>query len=468
MRRPLRALLPLCAACAAAPAAGAPPWPTPARYHLRSETRLLADRWYGARPEAVERFDVRQRLQLDIFGAPAPRGPRVGFTSDLELGSDLGPSVGDLAAVAQSRRAVVDLYRAHVWVRDVFGVLDARLGRHVLVDALGFDALDGATLTLNAAPFLALEASGGLAVRRGWSDFGPDLYDEDGALLADDPGYVVGLALATREVRWLAARAAWRRVFEPDHVQREEAGVALTARPGGGLELHGRARYDAIWLRMAELGAGAALRLGDAARVGVDWLRARPTFSADSIWNAFGVQPYHAVQGRAHATLGRWHLGADGGARVFDTGDPRARSPGALNAEAVDPPEREPVAWDAGARAVRDLSGVTGPAHVGVEGRVGGGYGGVRHHADLFGRLPVHLPAGNPPLGVRARLGAVYLDDPDRDARDALAGWGLLAAEWPAAEGIVIDLLFEGSVSEDARNPWRMRAFTQVRFEDWW
>ncbi len=467
MRAPLLLLVVL-HVLAAAPARAVAPWPVPATYHLRTETRLATDRWFGARVGPVERVDLRQRLQLDVLGAPAPGGPRLAFVSDLEIGTDLGPPVSTLRSLPDGRRAVLDLYTAHLLVRDVAGVLDARIGRHVLIDALGFDALDGLTADLRAAPFLTIEASAGLAVRRGWADFGPDLYDQDGATLATDPGYVFGLALATRDVSWLAARAAWRRVFDASDLQREEAGVAASVQPGGGTSLSGRLRYDAIFLRVAEAGLGAALRLGDAARVALEWVRARPTFSADSIWNAFGVEPYDAARATAHAALGPWRLTTDGGARVFDTGDPAATTPGDPRDPPAAPAERHPVAWDAALRVERDVVSGPHPGHVGAEGRLGGGYGGARHHGDLYARLPVPLAPGNPPLALRARLGAIWLDDPERDARDTVSGWGLLAAEWPAAEGIWVEGVLEGSVSDDVRNPWRFRGLAQLRFEDWW
>ncbi|MCA9545233.1 MAG: hypothetical protein KC613_12605, partial [Myxococcales bacterium] len=95
MRRPpLPWRLAACLLGAAGPAHAVPPWPTPATWRLRVDNVLDADQWRGLRPEAVERFDARQRLQLDLYllqpEAPG-RGAALTVRGDLMIAADLGP-----------------------------------------------------------------------------------------------------------------------------------------------------------------------------------------------------------------------------------------------------------------------------------------------------------------------------------------------------------------------------------------
>ncbi len=409
--------------------AAANPWPDGAAYHLRVDSQLTTDRWRGPSPEPIDRLDVRQRLELGVFGEV------VSFHADVEIGSDLGPTADELTARPDARRVELDVRSAHLAVRDLGGVVDARLGRHVLYDALGFDALDGATVEVHALPHLSVEGSAGFAARRGWSDFGPDIYSPDGTVLPDDPGYLVGAALATRELRYARARAAWRRLFDGDDVQRDEAGLGLSVGPLGPVELEGGGRVDTVFARLTETWGGARLRVGPT-RWRAAWRRVEPVFAADSIWNAFGAEPYHAADAGAAVELGPWRVDADGGGRRFDD---------------------EASAGDAGLRLVRRFAHRARAGHVGVEGRGGFGHGGARHYGDAFGSVP--LPTTDP-TWLRVRAGAVHVGDPDRTS-----GWGLLALTWQAAENLRVEALGEAFGGADL--PYRIRGMGRLTVEEW-
>jgi hypothetical protein len=60
----------------------------------------------------------------------------------------------------------------------------------------------------------------------------------------------------------------------------------------------------------------------------------------------------------------------------------------------------------------------------------------------------------------------LWFVDPIRSERDGPSGWAVLAARWRAAESVSIETLLEGTASEYA--PYRLRAMTHLRLEDFW
>lgn len=424
-------------------ATGAPTW------RVYSETLMLLDRWRGTRAVAVERTDVRQRLRLDAWALAATDAaadaPRLDLVVDLELGSDLGPPLAVVEAIPDGRRAVLDLYRAEL--RLVLGALDGRIGRVVLVDALGFDAVDGAAVELALLPYVTARAHGGLAVRRAWSTFGPELYEPDGTALRDDAGAVVGAGLRSRDLDRVDLDVTWRRHLDADDglPVRDELGAAALARPWGPFDLHATAVYDLVFARASAVGAGAATRIGEAARVEGEWRRVHPTFAVDSIWSWFQTAAAHSGRLAASVRPGAWQLAADAELRRFDGGAD---------------------AWIGGGRVDRGFSWWARPARLGIDGRVGTGYGGARRHLDVYGTLPVPVGAPNEPVALRFRLGAAHFDVADRDEYDGWAGWGLLAAGWQATPRMRLD----GTVEAHGHRAeaFRVRALLRLVVEDLW
>lgn len=430
--------------------------PAPPGYRVHSETLLVLDRWRGTRAVVVERTDVRQRLRLDAWRLgqdDAERsGSRLDLVLDLEVGSDFGPTPEVVDAIPDGRRVVLDLMTAELRLDDAFGVLDARIGRQQVLDALGFTALDGAVAELWLMPHVSLRVLGGFEVRRRWSRFGPDLYEADDTLLRDDPGGVIGLGLRTRDLGPHALDVAWRRILDAGGTLRDEIGAIGALRVGEGLDGTAGAIFDLLFLRPSELRAGLAWRRDARTRFEVEWLRLHPTFAADSIWNAFVTEAHHAARIAGHLTLDPWRLTADGELRAFDGGEGSALADG--------------LAGVGGLRIDRAVLIAARTARFGVDGRVGLGYGGVRHHLDAFGHLPLRLVGPDAPIWLRIRLGAAYFDVPDRDDWDGWAGWMAAAAEWFAAEGVRVDGVLEGHAHR--AEALRIRAMARLTLEDHW
>lgn len=436
-----------------------------ADYFVGAETRLTADRWRGTRQAPVERLDVRPRLRLGVFDIEddGAATDRYRFVADLEIGADFGRTDAERDAskqvLGETRRARFDLYFAyfegHLVQTRTLGVT-LLAGRHLLFDAVGLDAVDGVTVRVRL-PFVQLEGTGGLAVRSGWSNVGPDIYSPDGTTLPDVPAYLVGAAAETDLGDLVVFRGAWRRQFEDSaHVSREEVGGGLEVTPLRGLSFSAGTRYDAIFERVSNVEAGAGYSFLEAWRAEVAWRREHPSFSADSIWNAFSIEPYHDVSARLRFDPGLWRLSADGGIRRFDGGEAHAAA-GSI--------ETTRDAYDAGLRGERLLGDPADDMAVGAEGRAGLGYGGQRIYGDVFGRMPVALTPGVAPLRLGGRLGAVHFEDEQQAELSGVSGWAVATVGWRAAETVHLELLGEGHASRFT--PFRGRLLAQVTLEEW-
>ncbi len=422
--------------------AAPPPWSGQTDYRVRLDTRFQGDRWRGYRRTPIERTDLRQRLQLDAYGLIDRPGVRMDLFVDTEVGSDLGPTPTELT-VAARERVLLDLYGAELVGRA--GPLTARLGRHVLVDVLGFDALDGLSIRADATPWLSVDGLAGVASRRGWSGFGPDEYARDGLAAPESSATLVGLGARAAVAEWIAFAASWRR-RNGAAVEQDTAAATTHLKLLEGLELDAGAGHDLIHRRWADLWTSLRYRRS-ALDTSLGWRRVAPVFNADSIWWAFGPEAHQAYRGDVGLQLTRWRLRAGGEARRFEDG-----------AGAVDWAESVEL------RASRAL-GQRG-AHLGLQGRVGGGFGGQRHYADFFGRVPWFWIPGASPVWLRWRLGAVYFEDGERIAADGLSGWALVAARWAASAGVALETLVEGHIN--AHDPYRVRVMTQLTAESWW
>lgn len=422
--------------------ASPPPWSGQTDYRVRLETRLQGDRWRGFRRDPIDRSELRQRLHLDAYGLVQTDAVRLDLFLDTEVGSDLGPTPNELTVVGRER-VVLDLYGAELVGRA--GGLTARLGRHVLLDVLGFDALDGLSLHADVATWLAVEATAGLASRRGWSGFGPDSYAIDGLSSTSSAATVLGLGVTLTPTDWVELSTSWRR-REGVELQQDTVGSAVHLALWDGLDLNGGARLDLMRLEWSELWSDLNFRVGRWESL-LGWRRSRPVFDADSIWWAFGPEAHQAYLAGMGVEFGSWRLKTRGEIRRFVDG-----------ADAVD--------WAQGLDAGLSRSFGHRGAEMGLHGRWGAGFGGARHYADLFGRFPWFWRVGDAPVWLRWRLGAVYFDDVDRNDRDGVSGWGLLSARWAASQGVALETLVEGHVN--GHDPYRLRVMTQLTAESWW
>jgi hypothetical protein len=444
------------------PTANAQSYPYQPDYHITVETLLWLDQWRGVERIPVETTDIRQRLRLRGFTGRTPGQTPTVYTLDLEVGADLGPEGPRLRQEPDHRRAELDLHAAQIWFRDLWGIVDIKLGRQGFYDAVGFDAVDGASIAVRPWTRVRLRAHGGLAVRRGWSQFGPDLYSPDGTALPSRPGYIAGVGAETVGLKTVAANVAWRRHFD-EEIQLNELGGAIRWRPVRRFEASTTGQVDLVHRALSH--GSAQLRWGDRTFwISPSWRYLRPTFSADSIWYAFGVQPYHAGRLATRAAAGHWTVEADGQAVYFseqdaisDVHDETSESDEGMN---------EKWSYDGGIRLRRRWAAGSDWATAGLNLRSASGYGGIRHHGDLAARFPLRIRTRSKDLWIRTRLGATWFEDPHRDAWNGLTGWGLFAAEWGMSGGMTLEGTLEGFAGDGQRR--RVRGMARIRMENWW
>ncbi|MGK0358532.1 MAG: hypothetical protein ACI9U2_000821 [Bradymonadia bacterium] len=434
-----------------------PPWPTNARWHLSAQTTFDSTRWQGVQTP-LERTDVQQRLRLSGWPMRQDNGrPRLSVQLDLTVGSDLGPEPDAFESMPDGRRVALDLMQANLKLHDLGGRVDVLFGRTWFLDALGADALDGVVVQGRLAPHFLMEVGTGLAVRRAWSLFGPDLFSPDGTRLPDTRGQVIRARLATHGLSWLDASAGLTRQFD-DAVQVHRAAGALRIGPQR-LHLDTLGRYDLIQRRVSRLRAAAGHRSRHlSARAG--WRRSRPSYSADSIWNAFVPVAHDAWFADAQGRLGAWTLAADGAVHLYPPGDATAQTPG-LPIPVAAPDAETEAAFDVGARVERTLSW----GSLGATARRADGFGGARTYGDVFTRLPMPTIMGRVPGELRARVGGVrYV--PTIGAVPVTSGWALLAGSWRPEETMRLDAVAEWHASNQVAS--RLRIMGRLTLEDWW
>lgn len=260
------------------------------------------------------------------------RGVHVSFRLRLRIDSDFGSACDPgtdrcLDELNRARttefaplyaRRAVDLPFA--WV-DIEGIarrrVDLRIGRQLVVDALGFLLLDGARARLRLGDVVALEAYGGLEARSGFP-LTNGRYERDGLTRIDRAGWdptlapqvldralagVAAVALETLAAGPLHARVGWRRVWSAEGVSEEKV--------GGGAEL----AFSRASRLLAEVVFAVPQRTVSAASVAFEWTgarghalgvelsRSRPVFDLSSIWASFWVDPTDDLRARVELPI---------------------------------------------------------------------------------------------------------------------------------------------------------------------
>ncbi|MBX3271579.1 MAG: hypothetical protein KF729_15040 [Sandaracinaceae bacterium] len=176
----------------------------------------------------------------------------------------------------------------------------ARVGRQLVLDALGFARFDGASARVMPASWIRVEALAGWLVR-GTTIAGTARSDPQGALrLASavdvpwaEPGvdsWVAGASVAGGPGRALQASATFRHAWEPGGAVISRLGGALSSQPLSWLRLDAVGVWDFLTAELIE--ASARTSLGDGPlRVHAGASRHVPRFDPGTIWAWFAVAP---------------------------------------------------------------------------------------------------------------------------------------------------------------------------------
>ncbi len=336
----------------------------------------------------VERRRFTQTLGLalyDLQGSYHPGQPDYRVVMMLRLDSDFGVNAnlpasqagGETTYATSAGNGVrfipglqsnpLDVMYGYVEGRNIAnGLFGFRVGRQYVTDVLGWWSFDGGLARFTTPFFVQAEVYGGLE-QRGGLPLSTSRFEQQGVWrgshagfgsAADQPSTVdypsylytemapaFGFAAETTGLRWLHARASYRRVYntgpvlttpfpEPNgagfhvidgtRISSDRAGLSADlGKPDLGA-LRGGMSYDLYNQLVSTYYANLEGYLGKRATIGADVDYFVPTFDADSIWNWFTHGPMTTITGRAAVRFTRrFDVSASGGVRMWQVeGDP--------------------------------------------------------------------------------------------------------------------------------------------------
>ncbi len=214
----------------------------------------------------------------------------------------------------------LDLMYAYVDWRVLPERLALRLGRQLILDDLDWYSLDGLKVTGHITPRAFIEVYGGFAVPYG-TFMSSDVFANDGLEVSDGQKLAVGGAAFWRVSDELSLSLAYRQehiVRNDDlevfggHAPGSEEYTLIQQLSGGrigfqehlvgasasyiirpiDLEAYARLTYNLLFLDLDQTRAGLNWDPAQRLHVGAEYLRVRPRFAADSIFNVFNIFPY--------------------------------------------------------------------------------------------------------------------------------------------------------------------------------
>jgi hypothetical protein len=352
----------------------------------------------------------------DLQGESRPTGPSLTFRSRLRVDADLGQD--PLERDPNSQRYVPGLEQAPFDImyaylegeRYLGGSFGFKVGRQYVTDVLGWWSFDGGLLAVDTPIHLRLETYAGFEQRSGLPLLATPRYQADGVargsredlrkdqwtsyLEQSSLAPAFGFAVESRDLEWLHARAAYRRVLNQDtvvvspfadeagelrsfadtRVSTEKLGVSARFESHELGALYGSVIYDVYAGLVSEGSTGLEWYAHRRLTLGVDLERIVPTFDGDAIFNWFSRAAQSSATGRVDVNFSRrLGIGATFGARLFETlGEPEtyARS----GDESAITRELDPFGTLAGRYRWNDGSvSARGVAEIGARGhRVGG------------------------------------------------------------------------------------------------
>ncbi len=324
---------------------------------IRTVARTLGEGYMvrvpGPEGQMLSRRRLVQYVNLGVYDLLAPRDAgelrrhrddgQLRIVTSMRVRHDFGSYASE--ADPRSARLVnqidgrqIDVMFAYLEADNLKGMLDIRAGRQFEMSGLDWYAFDGAWMRLRTPIHLGLEVFGGFQVD-GTALFGFPTFELDGT--AGTPADqkhspMVGAAVSVVGLRWLDARLAYRRTFSPLGVNRnivnddgslglpgavDQEIVSLSAMAngaGGALSPYVALRYNLGTGRLDDTSAGLQLAFTPKHLLRFMYLRTRPYFDLDSIFNVFNLQAFEDARVVYQVTLGdRWTLAARGQFRFF-------------------------------------------------------------------------------------------------------------------------------------------------------
>lgn len=296
-------------------------------FHVAIDGRVRANAVRATDDTLTHPRRVSQHLGLSGWSRRTGSSMVLSTQVRLRLDSELGLDAGQLGRLDERADEFVDpsLELAYVQATQVAGLLDASLGRHLVLAPTGLADLDGATLILETPTGMSVKTYGGLDVRE-HSWLGDDPFDaaapsrsnphyDERALIG---GWVVGytgreLSVRIGYERRQGASSVTPRSGEPTAdtlgqipLRSERMAVALNSHALNRFRLDGDATYNLAFAELDRAALDATLEFGDNVDAGLGLELSVPRFELDSVFNVFGARPTTTWRGRADT---RWDLG---------------------------------------------------------------------------------------------------------------------------------------------------------------
>ncbi len=353
----------------------------------------------------------------------------------------------------------IDLLYGYLQGRNIARWVDFRVGRQFEMSGLDWFAFDGGWLRVRTPAHLAIEAFGGFEVKGTHRFGGPD-FELDGdagtpANRAVSP--MLGAAVALAGFSTVSARLAYRRVFTPaalardialddgdrglsSGVDQEIVSASISMRLADGqLNPFLSARYNLGTVQLDDVAVGAHWALTDMHALRVQYLRIRPSFDLDSIFNVFALQAFNDVRASYSVRPDRrWTIEARGRLRLFEQQS---------TSRSEEPPLENTAKGYGGGAA---LSFQDPRFSFRLDGYGLGGEGGGRGGANLDTRTALFWGR----LNLDGRVFYMQYADDLNDARRGYSVALQLGINAPLWKGVQLDL-----VGEELLTPFHRHAF---------
>ncbi|MBK9755227.1 MAG: hypothetical protein IPO88_17330 [Nannocystis sp.] len=324
---------------------------------IRTVARTLGEGYMvrvpGPEGQLLSRRRLVQYVNLGVYDLLAPRDRgelrrahedgQLRLVTSMRVRHDFGTyqtgADGRAAAlVNQIDGRQIDVMFAYLEAENLRGMIDLRAGRQFEMSGLDWYAFDGAWFRVRTPVHLGLEVFGGFQVD-GAALFGFPTFEQDGTAgtPADNKrSPMVGAAASVVGLRWFDARLAYRRTFSPlgvnqsvvnddgsvglpSAVDQEIVSLSAAARAADGrLSPYVALRYNLGTGRLDDTSAGLQLAFTPKHMLRFMYLRTRPVFDLDSIFNVFNLQAFEDARLVYQVQLGdRWTLAARGQFRFF-------------------------------------------------------------------------------------------------------------------------------------------------------
>ncbi|MGB0589533.1 MAG: hypothetical protein ACPGU1_07640 [Myxococcota bacterium] len=388
------------------------------QFHVQAETVGDFYQLLNANNEVLNRRQIHQYVGFGAYDLLSDGEHQLSIQTLMRFDADFGMASDEVDPQNNARTAHLTVQHAVFEGRDLFGVLDFKLGRQLLADPLDFMMLDGLSVRLSSPWHIGVELIAGMESQ---SARDPDVpltassLELDGVRFVegshentDQVRVVLGAALVTTGLWNTRARVSYRRIFSGieegaplGKVNQEKIGAALYQRLFDVLHINGALSYDLYTLQPDAIRAGVRVQALDSLGIEAEYVRLVPVFDADSIFNVFQAYPLNDINARV-----RWHLSeqawayAGGMVRLFGN---------EVQSQADAPPT-----YANEDETVMAYGVMAGYHHrFGMDGRVSGdfsyedGYGGSRMLVDVGGRWGV-VPGE---IELDGRMTAVLFQD---------------------------------------------------------